>query len=137
MSKDRQRNFKRKLKARLKRMNDSFVDKVNEVRHPAVYKLNKAKEMQDIYRNTKTKDKSIFLNLDGTIGPYRPLKRSHHIFRFRPYFAEFAAELMKFADLYLYTLSDPYRIKRLWKEHFEQWFVGCFDKRFLFAGKKS
>lgn len=87
-------------------MNDSFIEKVNEIRHPAVYKLNKAKEMQNIIRTTKQGIIRFFRpRRNNRLEP--PLKISHEVFRFRPYFAEFASELMKFADLYLYSLADP------------------------------
>lgn len=62
------------LKARIKDMNDRFVDKIKDLQNPAVYKINKVKEMQRIYNETKQKDYSIFLDLDGTVAAYQSLK---------------------------------------------------------------
>ena len=136
MSKSCRRSFKKARKERLKNLNGRFVDNINELRSPAVHKINKSLEMQRLHNLNSLKKLSIFVDLAVRLVRTILWSGSTELFSF-DLTSKHSCLHSRPSDLFLYSLADPYRVERLWNAHFKRWFVGFFDKKFLFAGKKS
>lgn len=79
----------------------------------------------------------MFIDLDGTIVEYIEGKRPHRKTKFRSFFTEFVTTMMATCDLYLYSFTEPIRLKCLWQKYYSSHFKGFFDLRYWFSKKKS
>lgn len=129
--------FKRKRLQQLRSNGFKIKKKIERINNPIRWQIDKISEMGDIFLNNRTKERALFLDLDGTIAEFVVGKKIHRKIRFRPFYEALIEEMKIICDIYLYSFAQPIRIRCLWSKYFKSKFTGFFDYRFSFACKKS
>jgi len=118
-----------------------FVQKAkktrDEARFPYLGRFRRREEFLKVFGTTRQHPRSLFLDLDGTLIRLYPGRRSHRTPEFRPHFEDFIAAAGQFANLFVFSATNPVRLRHIADRFLGSRFTGFLDHRFMSRRKKN
>jgi hypothetical protein len=104
---------------------------------PDGFQVDRDQKMTDIFSHGTAYNRSVVIDIDGTLLEYREGRREHRAPKFRPFYRTFVDGLNRFCNLFLFSSGTPTRSKNLFQKYFKNDFCWYFDRTLLHRKHKS
>lgn len=101
-----------------------------------MFKFNKIDEIKKVFIQNRTHDRALLVDLDGTLIEFEEGKRKHKVPKLRPHFDTFVNQLSNHVDLFVFSASNPIRLKNIAGKYLGDKFKGFFDRRYMSRKRK-
>ncbi len=128
--KQNRRQLQKKLVLKAKKIRD-------EARFPYLGRFYGKEEFLKGFGSHRKHPRTLLLDLDSTLIRLFPGKRSHRPPEFRLYFNEFIAAAGDFANLFVFSATNPVRLGKIAEKYLGERLLGFLNHRFCPTGKKN